>query len=76
MTDANHSADPDRTLDSPIGAHLLSISLDVVNELVAELLETAEQHRTVAPQRAAQMAVLAIVLMEQTNIWLRQVARA
>ncbi|WP_306359815.1 hypothetical protein [Nocardia sp. CC227C] len=75
MTNAHDSSRPPAD-PFTINIHLLNAALGAVSELTAELLETAEQHRTVAPHRAAQMMVLANVLMEQTDIWLRQVTRA
>ncbi|MFB8276938.1 hypothetical protein [Nocardia colli] len=59
-----------------VGAHLVAATLDAVNELVSELLETAEQHKTVQPEISSQMAILAITVMEQTKSWLRQVTSA
>jgi hypothetical protein len=59
-----------------LGAHLLTATLDAVDETVTELLETAEHHKTVAPEISVQMVVLANVIMNETTRWLRQVTSA
>lgn len=62
--------------DRQIGVHLVTITLDSVDEIVTELLETAEHHMTVAPDLSQQMVVLAIRIMEETADWLRRVTSA
>ncbi|MBF6169106.1 hypothetical protein IU486_30845 [Streptomyces gardneri] len=62
--------------DHRIGTHLVTATLDAVDETVTELLETAEHHKTVAPEISLQMVVLANTIMQETVHWLRQVTRA
>ncbi len=60
------------TPPSPISIHLVNAVLDAVNEAVAEMLEQAEQHQSVAPEASMATVALAIFIMQATAEWLQQ----
>jgi hypothetical protein len=55
-----------------LAVHLVNKVLDSVNEIVADLLEIAEQHRSVAPEVSEAIAALAIRIMRETADSVRQ----
>ncbi|MDO3645671.1 hypothetical protein [Nocardia mangyaensis] len=76
MASSNRPSESSRDNSTPnhLGAHLISATLAAINEIVAELLETAELHQTSAPDLSRQMVKLATTIMANTTTWLHQAA--
>ncbi|WP_280442614.1 hypothetical protein [Nocardia brasiliensis] len=55
-----------------LSVHLVNEVLDSVNEIVADLLEVAEQHQSVAPEVSDAASALAMRIMREAADSLRQ----